>query len=527
MKQENNEARKQRSKEALACFVFLFFCFFVFPTPARAAVSCPDGGFVYDPTLPEEWQCCNYQNSSHHITADNPNCNSTHCQMQNFAKNPDSNTYGGVCRYCNPNVTVRIDGCSGCGCTCNQACAAGGPPGPPDEEGDCHMEDENLTTCCDLPTPSGFLNQLVDWVRQYVSDLSIPLPYSLTTTDDFKVSKKFEEETDYFYGSAHSELEPGVFFRLAPPNLLENYFPNEGDEAKKREEYAMWAIEIDRPSGGSGEGALNDGKTQNVEPYRLAVENLRNFLVATPKLEDGASSYYNRQPKEILASVPTTGSSTGDPKVLGSTNLCPDVKEYQTKKTCTPQDAKGADLTIGGFLDLIGGDLKLFPKIADLDKIGRYTTGVETDPEGKAHDSHYEDGGFLEIFRLPTEDPYEDIAGKGEAGLALQIGPITVNVPLIGPVTFGPIRFDTGKKDLKLRHEGAVTEALEGENKVWAKLTPPTVEDSTTTYQNPSAPVINLASNPTVQGTYSPQNTSFAERLGRTLGSWLAKLITL
>jgi len=397
------------------------------------------------------------------------------------------------------------------------------------------MDDENLTTCCELPSPPlGFLNQLIDWVKQHVADLTIPLPYSLTTTDDFKISKKFEEETDYFYGGTHSEFEPGVFFRLAPPNLLKEYFPNEGDNVKKRKEYAKWSIELDRPSGGEGEDALNDGKTKDVEPYRLAAENLRNFLVAIPKPENNTTSY--NTPKEALASVSTTDVSkiaTTNPKVLGSADLCLDVVEYQTKKTCTPQDAEGADLTIGRFLGLISGGLRLFPKIADLDKIGRYAAGVETDPEGGAgpeQDPHYEDGGFLEIFRLPTEEPYEDLTGDGEVGLALQIGPITV-----GPLTFGPINIPIGKKDLQLRHEGAVTEALEGENKVYAKLTVPQAENGTTLlrqdYGGPAAVVLASAKTPLDDPLSLPRTSygggSFAEKLGRTLGTWLGKLITL
>jgi len=399
---------------------------------------------------------------------------------------------------------------------CNNPACQGGPPGPPAPpspgEESCHMDDDNLTTCCPLTPPSPPSNFL-DWLRQQLADLPLPLTLKVR---DFEVSQKFTAAADYYFGRASGNtLQPGVLFKLAPPDLLRREFPTEEERLEKRREWAKWGLELQPESGTQGENALNDGKLQNVEPYRFAVENLRDFLVAIPKRE-GATS----QRREDIQLARTPEESAPNPHVLAASEdeLCLPVVEAPTQDTCTPEDTPGAQMTVGRFLQLISGGLKLFPKIADLDKIGHYTAGVETDPEGKAQaeDPHYEDGGSLEIFKLPGES-YEDRTARGSAHLSLTIGPI-------GP--FPAITIPLGRRELKLRHQGADTRALEDEEKgVWAKLTSPQVEDRTLGHQMPE---IHLASSPVVQGAaYYPQNTSLAERIGRILGSWLGKLTSL
>ena len=501
-------------KKYLAVFAFCLLLFAFSPAPARAQLDCGDYGF-------EENGCCNYGDANlnlYHITRTDERCNSNWCERESF--NDPTFPYTD-CNYCHKDdLCMRKDNAGGCAGICDNVCCPppNGDDGDEEEEEDCHMDDKNLTACCPVKnSASSLLEQLKDMI------LDIELPFSLTVRN-FKVSKKLEEATDYYFGQTKTngdgkeEIEEGVFFRLAPPNLLEKYFPNEGGEVNKRKDWAKWIVGTTDRSGGSGDDALNDGKLKNVEPYALAVENLRNFLVAIPKPESATTS--QKLPETALAGYP---SATSNPKnsgqILGATaaescNL--PLVEAETKKTCTPPDAPGKKATVGDLLEFLGGGLGLFPKIADLDKIGHYTAGVETDEEGwvRKEDPHYPDGGFLEIFKLPADPEYEDQNAKGSADLAFKVSVLpTINI---------------GGEELKIRHQGSDTEAREKENGVWAKLTPPTAENGTTSYRTPTTPPIVLASNPMVQGAaYYPQNVSLAERIGQTLGTWLAKIITL
>lgn len=565
-------------KKFLTIFAFCFLLL-AFSSPARAQ-TCPSGG-VWTGT------CCDYKDSTHLIPDPDPEgrCSFEHCQEENFDPNPGGLNYGGECKYCNPNVCKHG---SACEATCNWSCCSAGPPpdcgrygawkdppgccsyytckylnpyyvpdtcytschveecsetSPPygpcqycepkvckrdDGAGgcagicspfcchlgeDCYMPDENLTTCCEVIAGEQGL-----WQRIISALGGIDLPFLSLTVTDFEVSKKFAEETDYYYGSMHSEFEPGVLFRLAPPNFLEDNLPTEEARIEKRQEDAKYTVELDGESGGSGEDdALNDGKLKNVEPYVFAVESLRNFLVATPKKESATSQ---KLQESTLASLSPEGG-----EVLGEAVAPPCLSPVKYEKTdegvCIPKEPKGTHMELQDLLDLFFGDLlKLFPKIADLDKIGHYTAGVETDGGGDARqDKHYEDGGMLEIFKIPGEE-YEDRTADASALLKLKIGPITISL---------------GKKDLKLRHQGADTLALEDKEKgVWAKLTVPQAGNGTTAYKSSEVPAVVLASaqNPLdssapLNPLTTPLNISFAERLGRTLGTWLGKLITL
>ncbi len=522
-------------KKILAIFAFCFLLFAFSSSPARA-VTCPDG---IDPD--PSGNCCNWGDKNtnlDHIEVGDPGCREGDWRCyKDPVDNPGSQPPYGPCLYCHSTDICKWG--PGCSQTCNWACCAGQDNGDDEEEEYCHMDfDENLTTCCQLEEMSGLsgtIASIINAIRNLIPDDLLPyiIPTVSLTVNNFKASEDFNKATDYYYGqtkvneSGGEEIEEGVFFRLAPPNLLqEEQLSTEEKKVGKRNEWAQWIIGTSNISGRPGDDAVNDGKLHNVEPYRYAVEDLRNFLVAIPK--PGNLSTSQEQSEPVLAAN-TSLNTESQGKILGAVaDACSPPIEADTKETCTPSDATGGPMGLGDLLNLLTGGLNLFPKVADLDKIGRYTAGVETDGgEGTAKDEdpNYADGGFLEIFKLPAEEEYLDRNAKGEAAdLNLHIS-IPNPAPLSPPFTFNiPI----GSKLLKLRHQGSDTEAREKENGVYAKLSVPQAEDSTTGFEGTSEPAIYLASNPSVQGTtYYPQTTSFAERLGRTLGGWLAKIITL
>jgi len=331
-------------------------------------------------------------------------------------------------------------------------------------QADCHMDDKNLTACC--PTEKNVEGSgLVDWIVNAASKI---VNITLKVTD-FRVSEKFDEATDYYYGKAYinevgeEELEGGAFFKLAPPNLLQDYFPTKEAKVEKRKEDARWVVSPTNTSGNEGDDALNDGKLKNVEPYRLAVRNLRDFLVGLPN-SNGPAAY--KPPETVLASPPSLNPSPqGLGEVLSSDDvLCgPRVLEAKTKKTCTPSDFPERPTDLGQLVDLLTGNLKLYTKIADLDFLGNNTTGNPA-PEGAAADDPNHGPGFLEIFNLPGE-AYEELNAKGSAELTLG------NIPLIGSISLG-------RRDLELSHQGSDTEAREKEGGVWDKLTVPTAENA-------------------------------------------------
>ncbi len=453
-------------KKAFTIFALFSLLFALSSFPARAQ-TCPSGGV---------WTgaCCDYKDSTHLIPDPDPEgqCNSEHCQKEKFDPNPGGLNYGGGCKYCNPNVCKHGSACED---ICNWNCCAGAPP-PPDDEGDCHIDDKNLIACCPVTkgAPPSLLEKIVGLIEGAFSEL---IPIKLRVTD-FRVSEKFEEATDYYYGSVSSSFEEGVFFKLAPPNLLQEYFPNEGDKIETRDKNAKWTVGTTITSGERGdEDALNDGWTKNVEPYRMAVNNLRDFLVGIPKTENGTYSQKGSETK--LASLPP--ESTG--AILGMTEaeLCnPPVVEADTKKTCTPSDIKGKGLTPEDTLNLITGGFKLFPKIVDLDFLGNNTTGILTDPDGAAAEDPNYGPGFLEIFKLPDEE-YEPRNAKGSAELQAVVSILGIDFPI-----------SFGRQELELSYEG--TDSHERENSVWPKLSPPGAYTPPTgrepePYEPPSEPV--------------------------------------
>jgi len=384
-------------------------------------------------------------------------------------------------------------------------------------------DDENLIACCPVTkdAPLSLLNKIIELIEGAFSDL---IPVKLRVTD-FRVSEEFKEAADYYFGrtqtngNGEEEIEEGVFFRLAPPNLLEEYFPNEGDEVKKRKDKAQWTVGTSIESGErGGTDALNDGWTKNVEPYRMAVNNLRDFLVGVPKTEGNSTSQQQPKTKLVASSLENPGvGSSGE--VLGMTEaeLCnPPVDEAETKRTCTPSDIKGKGITPEDILKFIIGGFKLFPKIVDLDFLGNNTTGIPTDPDGAAaQDSNY-GPGFLEIFKLPGEE-YETRNAEGSAELQAVVSILGIDFPI-----------SFGQQELELSYEGTDSHEREKENGVYAKLTVPQAGNGAAAYKSSEAPAVVLASTKTpLTPLTTPLNTSFAERLGRTLGTWLGKLITL
>ncbi len=341
---------------------------------------------------------------------------------------------------------------------------------------DCHMDDENLTTCCPVEGVAEAAPGLWEQIKSFARN--IPLNLFSLTVRDFKVSEKFDEAIDYYYGriikneEGEDEIDPGVFFKLAPPNLLEKELPTKGAKIAKREENAKWLVDNTRESGNEGTDALNDGKLEN-EAYSFSIIKLQRFLTARPKAGGGPSSY--QTPKMSLASYPSRAATPQSPgEVLGNAyaDLCnPEVVEADTNETCTPIDPHGKGATVGDLIDVLTGDSGLFPKIANLDFIGRFTAGDETEDgpfeKDAFDDPYYESGGFLEIFKLPGEE-YTEHNAEGSAELTLN-----VDIPIIGTWSIG-----LGRKDLKLRHQGSDTEAREKEGGVWDKLTVPTAENA-------------------------------------------------
>ena len=429
--------------------VFLILSFFIlqatlFPTVVRAEVTCPDGGFVYDKTLPEEWQCCNYQNSPNHISSDDPDCNSTHCKMENFAKNPDSNTYGGVCRYCNTNVTVRIDGCSGCGCTCNQVCAAGDDDeddGPPADF--CPVPDYDTDPCCPIEFP---LSNLPGWLKDIFDTLTKPLDIFFKAAVKLKENKLEHAHvkglTEDYLGTHIQNYNDGVMTKFMPPNHI---FMEKPEKERVRDTWAKLEVDVGSEEGEEEEKQIIEGA--DWYPYKLdyATTFLADALTRIPGQEDSQISLLREEaecePVVIkLASLPAIGV------VLAATDdeLCHDILPGPKHSACVAEETGSAEISFTQALEnILSGKIKIYPRLSFLDKIYDQTIGPS---------------GFFRIFDIPGEE-HEEYDGEAESDLEITISVLGHSIP-----------FSVSSGGKGIFHTG--TEKV-GHDNILQKLSPP------------------------------------------------------
>lgn len=338
-------------------------------------------------------------------------------------------------------------------------------------------------------------------------------------------------------GAPETEFKGGVFFKLMPPQYLQEGgdFDKEKKKFGTRDAPVRYEVHLRHPRLQREESKLNEGKMFDVYPAAYASLKLRNFLVALPK----------PLTKEEWQKVPDLDSKEPNPMSMASDNLLTGQVEgapsdgraekamalsenggvlaYEVgwDKTCTERretTAGKAVLTtetvgiesinptivkeiLGPGCEsstLKGCDLSklsdaLKPEVDLLSFIGHYGTGDETaenQPGRKtAEDPHYQDGGFAEIFLKPGESKPQELAGRAAAekiSLSYRLNTPDWVPSVLGWIVqlfqrfFVPLRrwapeikAPFKEAELSLKHAGTLSEFLHQKGGLFARLSPP------------------------------------------------------
>ncbi len=298
-----------------------------------------------------------------------------------------------------------------------------------------------------------------------------------------------------------------------PPNNL--YIQSKDERQRIDAEWGSWGIK----TGDGDQGVLG------ADPFLFQLNYASDFLGSAlmPPIQEGSPTSLEENSQKLCATTPVNidltdaivqlssyKGSSGTVLAADDGALCHESLPGPKHSACVAQSSFNIDLgtAVGG---LFRG-VDIFPSFSFLRNIFTRTLGSGVEGES---------AGFFRIFDLPGEE-HENLDGEVDNNtftLKFSIGGIEI------PFFQRTLSFKNAEGKGGIWNTGTEAKADEG---IKQKMTPPTVEDGTTTYRTPSTPSVILASNPVVQGTtYYPQNTSFAERVGRTLGNWLGRLITL
>ena len=509
MKHGNIETKKHKNKKtnggARCFYVFMFLCFFVFalfPTPARAQ-ECPSGGFWVENEMEH---CCNYEDSPNHIRDRTEDCKPAICKKKKFDLNPGGLNYGGVCKYCHEDVVKYGDACDE---ICNWNCA-----GSDDDDGDddfCPLPDYETDPCCGFGLEvtnssgsSGFLNAAV------------------TFNEDELLHAHVENLKERHYGG--EEGGGGAMRKLMPPNHL--YIQSEEERQRVDAEWGAWGIK----TGGGSQGVIG------ADPFLFQLNYATDFLgrALMPPDQGGSPTSFKQNSQELctttpikidltdaLARLPNQEEMRGDVLAEGDGDLCHTPLPGPKHGACVAQES--VDIPLGEAVAGLVRGVNIFPSFSFLKNIFNRTlgSGIEGEP-----------GGFFRIFDLPGEE-HEALDGETEKGnftiqFFLSVLGLDIPIPLI-------------KRDVSIEDKGeggiwntgAEAKADEG---IKQKLTVPEAENGAALLrQDHGGPSVVLASTQNSITTttrapldpLTPLNLSFAEKLGRTLGTWLARIITL
>lgn len=466
-------------------FAILAFCFllFIFSTPAHAQLDCGAYGF-------EENGCCNYGEATlnpYHITADDPRCNANYCERRSF----DDPTFPYTdCNYCHrDNLCMRKDNAGGCAGICNNVCCVTTPPD--EEEEVCPLPNYETDPCCPLEIDA--------------SSISIPerlIGYILSAKIVFKENELRHAYVEKLklrhYGQ--KEGEGGAMRKLMPPN--HPYIQSEDERQRVDTEQGAWGIKT-----GDGRGGV-----MGADPFLFQLNYAADFLgkALTPPTQEGDQVSSRGGDEELCNSTALTQVSNqkeeqGTVLAAEEEELCHDVLPGPKHSACVAQNE--VEISLGEAVGGVLGRIKLFPSFSFLRNI--FTRTLGSGAEG-------EPAGYFRIFDLPGEE-HEKLDGETEKG-RFEVQFSILGIPLLSLPINAEMRgvWNTG------------TEA-EVDEKIQQKLTPPTAEDITSGYQTPEIRTAAVYSQPTVLANAAvvPQNTSLAERIGHTIGSWLAKLMAL
>lgn len=346
----------------------------------------------------------------------------------------------------------------------------------------CEAEEINPIICCPLEEEwkeKGILEEMLNFVGKSLK-ISISGFFSI---EGLEIAQENEMMADYFFGSPEKKVgllwpgaereegfSPGVLYRLSPPYL--------GPKKEERGTPAWWEIRSEQTE------EKIQGATQDLNPLSLSSEKLRNALVALPKKKENKKESGRLAPNDLKQE-----------KVLGETKEAGEQGEFRERATLAhgqagvvgmcrsplPSEEKKpvcglaklevplrADIIWETLKDLLSGEeLKLFPAFSDLDRIGRYTTGIEIEEGEVFEDSHYEDGGFLSLFKFPYKE-YEDLplAGKvlePKMQIEISLGDVKLSRDFDLPLD----------EELKIRYLGSPYLALHQKGEVLSKLMPP------------------------------------------------------
>jgi len=439
--------------EIKTIFLVLAFCllFFAFSsTPTRAEVVCPTGAFPQEP----DRLCCNYENSTSHIPDPSPLCFAEPrvCEKKSFEANPDGNTFGGPCNYCNPNVAKHGPACED---TCNWNCA------DPDEDDDappadfCPVPDYETDPCCPLEFS---FNEKPSWLQAIFDALTSPLNVLFKATVALKNNKlehaHVKELAEDYLGTPSQNYNDGVMTKLMPPNHV--FIEEKAERVRVNDEWAKLEITVGS-EGEEGEEKIIEGA--DWYPYKLdyATTFLASALTRIPGQEDSQTSLLREEaecePAVIkLASAPTTGT------VLAATDdgLCHDVLQGSKHSACVAEETSSAEISFTKALEnVLSGKIKIYPRLSFLDKIYSQTVGPS---------------GSFRIFDIPGEE-HEEYDGEAESDL--EIG-ISVSIPLMGDFSVGTFNVSSKENGKGIFHTG--TEKVANDN-IQQKLSLPGGED--------------------------------------------------
>lgn len=399
--------------------------------------------------------------------------------------------------------------------------------GPPDEG--CPVPDYDTDRCCPLEQGFNASSVLPGWLQTALNIFGDALRAVVRTTvkfDDNELKHAHVEElTQRYFGTNVSDFDDGVMKKLMPPNYL--FIQSQDERQRVYRQWGKWEIDVE----GEIEGEEDrTGIVEGADPHLYELDYAYDFLDAAltkiPGEEEEANVPLAVGDEElchpVLASAHSSLIKVSDPKeesgevLAAGEDLCHDVLEGNKHAACLGEETsdEGIQISFGSALaSLLSGKIKVYPRFSFLRDIFFHTAGPQ---------------GLFRIFDLPGEehDEYDgETEGDFKISVSLGVNVPTPPVPIPGWQPFWGISWDFAVENEAKVWETGTEKSVD--DKIKQKLTPPTAEDSTTTYKAPSEPTIYLAANPTVQGSYHPQNISFAEKVGRTLGNWLGKLITL